>query len=325
MARPRTSNKHLPKYVTIIHGSYWYRPPNAKAVRIGPEDDRAGMYTFMAKAEMPSGPVKTMNDLFNRYEREVIPTLEPRTQKDYRSHLVVLRKTFGHMAPNDIIPKDVGKFLDGPARGSIQRNRQIATLSAVYTKAVGRWYEADRNPCSSVERNPSKARDRNVTDAEFAAVYKLANPRLQVAMDLALLTGQRQGDLLAMKWSQVTPEGVTLRQGKTGKRLMIGMSPTLQAVLERARAFLPNLPREYVLRRRDGQPYTQNGFRAIWQRTLRRHKKAGGERFTFHDLRGKSATDSLTLNDAYERLGHTSIAMTRRVYDRGTRKVTPLR
>ena len=114
-------------------------------------------------------------------------------------------------------------------------------------------------------------------------------------------------------------------QGKTGKRLMIGMSPTLEAVLERARAFIPHLPREYVLRRRDGKPYTQNGFRAIWQRTMRRHKAKGGQRFTFHDIRGKSATDSLTLNDAYERLGHTSIAMTRRVYDRGTRKVTPLR
>jgi integrase len=311
--------------VTVIHGSYWYRPPGAEAVKVARVGDEVALYTFMAKKATPAGPVKTLNDLFNRYENEVVPTLEPRTQKDYRQHLAVLRKTFGHMGPDELVPKDIGRFLSGPTKGAVQRNRQIATLSAVYTKAVGRWFEADRNPCAKVERNQTKPRDRNVTDAEFAAVYKLANPRLQVAMDLALLTGQRQGDLLAMKWSQVTPEGVTLRQGKTGKRLMIGMSPTLQAVLERARAFLPNLPREYVLRRRDGQPYTQNGFRAIWQRTMRRHKKAGGERFTFHDLRGKSATDSLTLNDAYERLGHTTIAMTSRVYDRATRKVTPLR
>jgi integrase len=218
MARPRTSNKHLPKYVSIVHGSYWYRPPNGENVNVCRVGDEVALYTFMAKKSAPAGPVKTMNDLFNRYEREVIPTLEPRTQKDYRQHLVVLRKTFGHMGPNDIIPKDIGRFLDGPARGGIQRNRQIATLSAVFTKAVGRWYEADRNPCHKVERNPTKPRDREVTDAEYAAVYKLANPRLQVAMDLALLTGQRQGDLLAMTWRQVTPEGITLRQGKTGKR-----------------------------------------------------------------------------------------------------------
>jgi integrase len=146
-----------------------------------------------------------------------------------------------------------------------------------------------------------------------------------VAMDLALLTGQRQGDLLRMKWRDVTPEGWTMRQGKTGKRLMIAMSPAFEEVLQRARAFLPHLPREYVLRNRKGRPYTENGFRAIWQAAMRRYVKKGGERYTFHDLRGKSATDSASLQDAYERLGHTNIAMTRGVYDRGVRKVSPLK
>jgi integrase len=324
MARPRTSNKHLPKYVTIIHGSYWYRPPNGKAVRICPEDRIADMYTFMAKLETSTGPIYTMNDAFDRYEREVIPTLEPRTQGDYRRHLVKLRAVFGHMQPNDIQPKHVGQFLDVD-KGKIQRNRMVAVLSAVFTKCVGRWYVADRNPCTSVERNPSKPRDRNVTDAEFAAVYKLANPKVQVAMDLALLTGQRQGDLLRLKWKQVTDEGITFRQSKTGKRLMVTMSPALKAVLDRAKAFLPHLPREYVLRRRDGSKYTENGFRAMWQRTMRQYEAKGGERFTFHDLRGKSGSDSASLQDAYERLGHTSISMTRRVYDRGIRAVKPLK
>jgi integrase len=294
-------------------------------VRIARVGDEAELYKFMARKAEPAGPVQTMNDLFDRYDREVIPTLEPRTQKDYRQHLGVLRKTFGHMGKNDIVPRDIGRFLSGPTRGAVMRNRQIATLSAVCTKAVGRWFEMDRNPCAHVERTPPTPRDRNVSDAEFAAVRALANPRLQVAMDLALLTGQRQGDLLRMRWSQVTTEGIVLQQGKTGKRLLIGMSPALEEVLNRARAFLPHLPREYVLRRRDGKPYTENGFRAIWQRTMRRYKAKGGQRFTFHDIRGKSATDSETLNDAYERLGHTSIAMTRRVYDRGVRKVRPLK
>jgi integrase len=326
MARPRTTNKHLPRYVVVNHGAFWYYAPKQKPVRIGPADDEAGMYRWVADhlGPKPVGPVYTLNDCFDRYERDVIPTLEPRTQKDYRRHLVILRKTFGHMAPNDVLPKHVGQFLDVP-KGKIQRNRIIAVLSAVYTKAVGRWYVADRNPCTKVERNPSKPRDRNVTDAEFVGMYACCGPKLQVAMDLALLTGQRQGDLLKMKWSQITQEGITLRQGKTGKRLMVEMSPALQAVLERARAFLPHLPREYVLRTRKGRPFTQNGFRACWQRAMRKYVAKGGVRFTFHDLRGKSGSDSTTLQDAYERLGHTSISMTRRVYDRGVRKVKPLR
>jgi len=325
MGRPRTKHHHLPKGVSIIHGSYWFKGKDAKRVRVAPVGDEVALYTFLAQnAAKPAGPVQTMSDLFDRYEREIVPTLEPRTQKDYRRHLLVLRKVFGHMPPNDVQPRHVGQFLDVD-KGKIQRNRQVAVLSAVFSKAVGRWYCADRNPCQHVERNPSKPRDRNVTDAEYATVYAKHGPRMQVAMDLALLTGQRQGDLLKLTWKAVTKEGVSFRQGKTGKRLLVSMSPALEAVLARARAFLPHLPREYVLRRRDGLPYSENGFRAIWQRVMRAHVAAGGERFTFHDLRAKSASDSSSIEAAYERLGHTSMAMTRRVYDRGVRKVKPLK
>jgi integrase len=331
MARPRTTNKHLPKYVTIIHGSFWYRPPKpAKPERICPADDEAGMYRWVGEklGPRPTTPTSTLNDVFDRYEREVLPTKESRTQKDYRRHLVVLRKKFGHMGPNDLLPEHVGRFLD-VERGKIQRNRMVSLLSAIYTKAVGRWYVAKANPCIGVERNESQPRDRLVSDAEFAAFYKLANPKIQVAMDLALLTGQRQGTLLRLKWSQITAEGVLIQQankgGKKGKRLLVEMSPALQAVLERARAFLPHLPREYVLRTRKGKAFTQNGFRSCWQRTMTKFVKQGGERFTFHDLRAKSGSDSETLQGAFERLGHTSMTMTRRVYDRGVRKVKPLR
>jgi integrase len=324
MSRPRTRNKHLPKYVTVIHGSFWYGAPGQKRIRICPADDEPAMYRWMADKLTPAGPVYLVRDMLNRYSAEVLPTLEPRTQKDYRRHLKVLDAVFGDLRPDDVLPRHIGQFLD-VSKGKIQRNRIVAVLSAVYTKGVGRWYCADRNPCKGVERNDSKKRDRYVTDAEYAAVRALHGPRMQIAMDLALLTGQRQGDLLRLHWSKVTPEGVEFRQGKTGKRLLVGMSPTLEDVLQRARAMLPDLPRAYVLRSRDGKPYSENGFRAIWQRTMRKYVKAGGVRFTFHDLRAKSVSDSGSLQDAMERAGHTSMAMTRGVYDRGVRKVTPLR
>jgi hypothetical protein len=106
MGRPRTSNKHLPKGISIIHGSYWFKPPGkgAKRVRVCTVGQDVELYTFLANQAKPAGPVRTMADLFDRYEREVIPTLEPRTQKDYRRHLLTLRSTFGHMPPNDVKP-----------------------------------------------------------------------------------------------------------------------------------------------------------------------------------------------------------------------------
>lgn len=338
MSRPRESNQHLPKYVTRYHGAFYYKAPKEKRIRICDADDEPAMYRFMADKLTPRGPIVTLQDCFDRYLVEVVPGLEPRTQKDYRSHLKKLGAVFGQMHPDDVKPRDIGKFLDVP-KGKIARNRIVGVLSAVYTKAVGRWYVADRNPCRGVERNKRKARTRYVTDAEYRAFYAICNPRLQVAMDLALLTGQRQGDILKLRWSKVTKEGIEFKQGKTSKRLLVAMSDELEAVLNRARAFLPHLPREYVLRTEKGSAYTENGFRAMWQRAMRRASKGvkirlgGGkrtepilkERFTFHDLRAKSASDSVEFQQAYERLGHTSPSMTRAVYDRGVRKVQPLR
>jgi len=326
MARPRTTNAYLPKYVTVIHGAYWYRPPDAKSVRIAAEGDLAGLYKFMAKLTAPEGPITRMSEVFDRYIREVVPTLAERTQKDYLRHLSILRAWCGHMHPDELEPKDIGKFLD-VEKGKIQRNRQVAVLSAVYAKAVGRWYVAQKNPCRDVERNPTHRRTRYVTDEEYLAVYTLASERTRLMMDLALITGQRQGDLIALKWEAVTDSGIRLQQGKTGKKLIITKSEVLEAVLERAKALKPDLPREYVVRTRKGRPYTSEGFRAVWQRTMNQamRKKVIQERFTFHDLRAKSVSDSETLEQAFERAGHTSMSMTRGVYDRNFRKVTPLK
>ena len=329
MSRPRTKNTHLPRYVTVIHGSYWYRPPTGDSVNIGPEGAEHLVWKFMAEHTAPEVP-KTgacLKEHFERYKREIVPTLAPRTQKDYARHLAILERTFGHMRPDDLIPKDIGKFLDKP-KGRVQANRQIAVLSSVYSYMVGSWWVAEKNPCRDVKRNKTKKRTRYVSDEEYAAFYNFAKPRVQIMMDLALITGQRQGDLIALQVKNVTDDGVLFQQGKTGKRLLVGMSDALAAVIRRAKQMEPKVDiGGYLVRTRKGTPYTSEGFRACWQRTMQRAMRKGilAERFTFHDLRAKSVSDSKTLEEAFERAGHTSMQMTRGTYDRGVRKVTPLK
>lgn len=339
MGRPRTANAHLPKYVTVRGASYWYGPTGQKAVRICEVGDYPTLYRFLADKLEPAREARTIGDLFDRYIREELPKLAAETQRGYLDHLTKLRAWCGHMHPDDLTSKDVGRYLrpDGVTKGLITRNRQVAVLSAVYGYAVGLWYVAERNPCLQVKRNRREKRTRYVKDEEFAAMYAVVPAAMQIAMDLALLTGQRQGDLLGLKWDNVTEAGIYFRQGKTGKQLMVAISDELAAVLERAKLLVPQLPRQYVIhpskerRNADGSikplRYTGSGFRAIWQRKMRRLFKAGvlTERFTFHDIRAKSVSDAATLEDAFERAGHTSMAMTRGVYDRGIRKVKPLR
>lgn len=274
---------------------------------------------------MDSEQPKTVNEILDKFMADYVPSLGERTQKDYGYHVRTLRQWFGHRMADELKARDFREFMDIRGRGKIQRNRQLAVLSCAFSEAVGRWYWMERNPCRDVKRHEARPRDRYVTDEEFAAFKRTLPLRLQLMMELALLTGQRQGDLLRLTWSKVdrVMGRIRFRQSKTGKRLGVRITPAVADVLERCERLTP--AGDHVIRKRNGTPYTSEGFRAIWQRYMRRWVAADNERFTFHDLRAKSASDSETIDAAYQRLGHTSIAMTRRAYDRGEREVDPLR
>lgn len=282
-----------------------------------------------------------MNDLFGLYETECVPELQLRSQRDYISILGILRRTFGHLAPQEVRPKHVADFINVP-KGRIHRNRMVTILSTVFKKAMGRWCLDLNltNPCTVIERWPTKPRTRYVTDAEFDAFRATCPEQIQIAMDLALLTGQRQGDIVGLKWSQIKTEHlprdewhIEIDQGKTGKRLAIILSPAIEAVLDRAWMARPHAPREYVIRTNPprgnplhrGSRYTADGFRALWQRCMKAWMNLGNANFHYHDIRAKCISDNLDLDAAYLLAGHIDIKMTRKVYDRNRRTVKPLR
>lgn len=328
MSRPREKNKHLPKYVTIIHGSYWYRPPNAKPQKLARVGDESTFYKNYARYAFPSdeGENGTISVYLDRYEREIVPTLAERTQQDYHKYLRTLREEFGHLHPDDVRPKDVGRFMDVP-KGRIHRARIVAVLSAAYGYMVGSWYVAERNPCLQVKRPKNPPRDRYITDEEFQAIHQVMPIRQQIAMELAYLCGQRQGDVLKLKWADCGEEGITFQQSKTGQSRLVLYSDRLRETLARAAKVAPQVPREYVVHTRKGRRYSPAGFRACWQRVMKRSMEQGllTKRFTFHDIRAKTVSDEDNVDTAQLRAGHTSKAMTLRVYSRKVRKVTALR
>lgn len=273
--------------------------------------------------------MRTMNEVFDRYELECVPRLAPETQRNYRYLLATLREHFGERIPAEIKPRDVGRFLD-VSHGKQHRNKQVAVLSAVMGKAMGKWYVdgVDSNPCRNVERHESFPRTRYITDAEFWAVHALAKPAMQLMMELALLTGQRGGDLLDLTWPDVRETYIDVVQSKTGKHLGINLTHAVEEVLLRARRMQPMFPRWYVIRTKTGEPYTHPGFRSGWQWLVEKAKKAGAmpaEQWHFHDIRAKCASDMKNLEAASELLGHETTAMTQRVYMRNTTFVDPLR
>lgn len=280
-------------------------------------------------AQTPTPPTVgiTVTQILDRFAVEYIPhELAPRTARDYLRHVEHLKRRFGDRIAEELKPKDFGPFLNIQGRGRTNRVRQLAVLSAAFSEAVSTWFWLDRNVLRDVKRPKSRPRDRLVTEEEFASVKAIAPLRVRLAMELAVITGQRQGDILNMKWVDIKGMSLHIYQSKTGKRLAIEITPDLERVLDRCWQLPKGVAEggEYVLTRRCGGRYTSEGFRARWQTTINRYCRRGGKRFTFHDLRALAATRCPTLEMAMQLLGHSNPAMTRRVYRRGVEFVKPV-
>lgn len=273
---------------------------------------------------MQTNTAPTVAEILDRYQAECLPSLGQRTARDYIRHLGHLKRWFGDRIASELKPKDFGPFLQIPAgrKGRVQRVRQLAVLSSAFTQAVSFWYILDHNVLRDVKRPRFFPRDRLIEEHEFEAVHSSAPLRVQLMMDLALRLGQRQGDLLDLKWSDLRGGEIHISQGKTGKRLAIEISPELKRIFGKC-WMLPNRG-EYVITRKCGGRYTSEGFRALWQRTINAYCRRGGVRFTFHDIRALCATRCSSPEIAMKLLGHTNISMTLKVYRRGVERVKAL-
>lgn len=279
---------------------------------------------------------RTLGDVIDRYRLEVLPIKKSaRTRKNEGLHLDRLRKVFADMLPDSVTAQhcyrymDVRRDDDGNPAPSAARH-EIALLGHVYAKAI-RWGVCVSNPVRAVEKTIERKPKRYVTDEEFRHVWNCSAERMRVAMDLALLTGLRRGDLIALRKSDVTDEGIIVQPSKTADTtavaLLIERTPELNAVIDRAKKIKPHIgPGNFLLRTRGGEGYTADGFSANFRRAMDKAIKDHGiERFSFHDIRRKSASDSASLREAQERLGHSSEAVTRRFYIARPVRVRPLR
>jgi integrase len=120
------------------------------------------------------------------------------------------------------------------------------------------------------------------------AFLAVASPEMQIAMMLALHTGQRQGDILRFAWTQYDGAAITLRQSKA-KRLG-RTAPSIRVPCTRAlKATLDGAPRRaaVILATKTGRSFKKRYFADQWEETC---KAAGIADLHFHDIRGTTVT-----------------------------------
>jgi integrase len=236
---------------------------------------------------------RTVNEIFDRYEKEVLPDLGHRTQRGYRGVIKNLRGEFGARVASTLVAADFQEFMS-VSTGKAHRNKMLTVFSTILSTAVKQWHWLDHNVVSSVPRHrEEKGQVRDVSDEDFEGVLAIASPSLQQVMKLCMLTGRNQANLVPLKWSQVhEKEGqILFRDSITREKVTVKITPAIQTVLDDCRRSAGKSA--YVINTLGRQAhsvtrYTDDGFRAMWQRTMRQWEASGHDRFTFHDIRAKA-------------------------------------
>ncbi len=163
------------------------------------------------------------------------------TQRDYLSKASLFLAEFGDAPVAAIEKAHLYRWwqeLHGE-RGHAMANGVLAVARVMLSHATRIGWRAD-NPAMKLGLETVAPRVVVWTPAEIAAFVgaadRLGQHAIADAVIIALHTGQRQGDVLALEHAATTNGRVMFRQGKTGARVSVPLTPALEQRLDEIRA-----------------------------------------------------------------------------------------
>lgn len=280
----------------------------------------------------------TMEEAFLRWEEEKLPEYtNDETRRGYAKSLRWLRKVFKTATWDATRLVHLVEYLRA-RQGKTQANREIALLSIIWNQARQWDMTTLPFPAAGMERskwkNKESAREFEVTDALFDAVYAEAGQMLRDCMDLSTATGMRLTDCRTI----LLPADniLHLKASKTQKKadFDLALSVVLPDLLARRRALGAN--HLMLLSTPDGFPVFAKDLRREYDKArlkaAAKAKEAGQEAFSLEikamvlrDMRKRAADLSEDDEGASTLLQHSSVALTRKHYRSRATKLKPVR
>lgn len=183
-----------------------------------------------------------------RFDPAIAPPagLAHKTRQDYREKAAVFQDHDPSLWASDVtaLTRAIcrGLFEDlWRRRGLSMARGMMAVLSAAISWGILRGkVKLPANPCHKLQMQSPAPRVRFATRAEIVALVAAADaggrPEIGDCIYLAVWTGQRQGDRLALTDKGLVGERRVFRQKKTGAIVAIRKAPELEARLAAARA-----------------------------------------------------------------------------------------
>jgi integrase len=298
------------------------RRTDAKAWARDTESDlKAGRQTGL---EAPKR--HTLAELVVRYVQEVLPGKPVATS--YGGHLAWWKDELGAYyvsdVTSDLIEEAYRKLLREPGptgrkRSTTTANRYLISLSSCFSFGRKRLKWLNSNPVSGVEKEAEprgRVRflsrpvdgDDSELDRLLAACQQSVSPDLYDLVVLAIWTGCREGELMALRksWVHLSEGGFTLPAETTKtkrERFVALVGPALEIVERR----IKDEGTAYLFASGRGSSIEPAFPRRAWNTAL---KRAGIADFRFHDLRHIHASylamSGATERELMESLGHST-------------------
>lgn len=271
----------------------------------------------------------TVKDLLDRYEKEGVGHLK--SAHDVKARLGIWRERVGHLLLSDLSVGAIKKHKDelkatpkqrgGGERSGADVNRTMAALSSALSFAVKELEWLEENPMVRVRKfAETRGRVRFLSEDELPELLKACraskNNDLLVAVMLALSTGARQDEVMALRWKQIDLKAKTalLIDTKNGERRTLPIvGEALDLLKARGKVRTLTDDRVFPAGRKSKKPDAIADLRAPWEAAL---KAAKIEDFHWHDLRHTCASymamSGVSQIEMAKLLGHKTLAMTMR-------------
>jgi len=166
----------------------------------------------------------------------------PKTRQEFERILrVEVVPALGHLKPDEVKRGEVRALVDRLSdRAPIMANRVFEVTRRLYTWAIGKDL-VETSPCVGLSKPGFETqRDRVLSEDEIRAVWSACDAEPGIIADafrLMLLTAQRRGEVLSMRWQDVDGAWWTIpaEVAKNGRSHRVPLSPQALAILERRR------------------------------------------------------------------------------------------
>ena len=184
----------------------------------------------------------TMSDLWDAYQEALSRKSKNKAgstvYEEHRRWNTVISPVIGSMRVEDVTPMEISALLDKVAKKApVSANRLHTLLRVMFKVALGKgWITI--HPMQWLEKpgGSEPPRKRVLTDDEICTLWPCfdkVRPNPRDALKLGLLTAQRPGEILSMRWEDVDMDNATWKQENTknGSINLVPLSPQVMEIL----------------------------------------------------------------------------------------------